>query len=53
MFPIVGGYWTNAASAGVFYRNFNIFRSYDYFNAAPRASDYFFNLTSVTGILER
>lgn len=53
MFPIAGGNWTNAANAGVFYRNFNSLRSNDNNNAAPRASDYFFNLTSVTGTLER
>jgi hypothetical protein len=40
MFPIAGGYWANAANAGVFCQNFKIFRSYGYFNAAPRASAY-------------
>lgn len=40
MFPLVGGFWTNAASAGVFYRDFYSRKSIGSYYAAPRASAY-------------
>lgn len=40
MFPIASGNWSNGSNAGLFYRNFNNYRSNDNNNAAARASDY-------------
>jgi hypothetical protein len=37
---MVGGNWNNGANAGVFYRNFNNYRSNDNNFAGARASDY-------------
>lgn len=49
MFPIVGGNWSNAANAGVFYRNLNNNRTNDNTNYGARAVDYSLNLTYQTG----
>jgi hypothetical protein len=43
MLSVCCGNWNNAASAGLFYRNFNNNRSNDNNNASFRASDYISN----------
>lgn len=40
MFPIVGGYWSNAASAGVFYRDLDSYRTYGHAIYGARAVAY-------------
>jgi hypothetical protein len=40
LFPVAGGYWSGAASAGVFCRYFGYYRSIGGSDAAPRASAY-------------
>ena len=41
LFPYASGNWNNAAGAGVFYRNWNNYRSNDNNNAGFRCADYF------------
>ena len=40
LFPMASGFWVNAANAGVFYRYWNNFRSYDYNGVGFRAAAY-------------
>ena len=41
LFPIASGNWNNTSNAGVFYRNWNNYRSNSNNNYGFRAADYF------------
>ena len=49
LFPIASGNWTDGTNAGVFYRNWNNYRSNDNNNVGFRAGDYGAVLTFPSG----